>query len=1451
MQAYASTSEIIHNPVRGVIQCRRGLGNGVAMSTIGGTINHGITLGSPGYYSPLSITAAGYVSNNGTSFAITGQIGTVINSGTVRSTGTYAAIYLYTATLINHGTVDSTYRGVDIRSLGSVNNTGTIIGGRWGISGEHLATITNSGTVQSSGNGIQLFVGGAITNSAAIIGLNGLAISGATGTVDNTGTITASYGTGVRLDSGGTITNAAGGAILEGGDYVAVAINGGPGRIVNAGTIQGYVGIAGDSTGMTVVNSGTIIGTSGTAIAFGTGNDRLQLLPGALAITGLVDGGGGADKLEFLSAASAGTLTGTGATFSGFHAATIDTGAAWTIAGTTTLATGTTLADLGTLIVAGSLTSGAAITAPQSTGLRLLPGASFTNLAGGALSLAASNYNTYDPVIRGSAGGPSTITNLGTIRNGQAGIYLPAGGTITNGATNTTTALIYAHDGVANGFGTTASVINYGTIIGNYAGATGAHRALDLLNGIVTNGAPGSTAALLVGGVGVMFQETLSVLRNFGTIHGTYSSGIGVDIYYGRGGTVINGGTIIGTDAAISFGTATRFGAVGGNLVQLYPGSTLIGQVRAPGPGNRLQLSALPGSAAQIGTISAIGTSFTGFGTITVDPGAAWQLNGSSALGIGVTLSNAGTLITTGPLDITDNVALQLLPGAYLRNDPGGTITADGTVVPASPAVFGQAGGAATIVNRGLIRGALGNGISLAGGGTITNSGTIAATATAIAFGGTADSLLILESGYHLQGAVIGSPTAHTTAELRGTVASPVTATYSSLGLVNVGTLAFAPGATNAATLVLTDTTTLPTTIAHFTAPHDTIDFTALDDTADNAVTHFDTITNRLTITAGAASVALQLDAESYAGLSFLALPDGSGGTAVQALALTPPHIAGTTPNQGVPDQRPIAPFPTLAITDTSAPAHETVTVSLSTATDGALSNLAGGTFDPTAGVYTITGSPTAVSAALAGLVFTPNPHPAALLQTTGFTIAVDNGSGPVTDSSTQVTSVRQVLGLAVLPPGSIDVTVSQTGTTFPAPGAGRIGEAVVLAPTPGATFALPTGDRAEFLGGTANATFYDPGSLGALLAGNAGNDRILAGTGSDTVITGTGANSVLLGAGADFVASSGNDLIVGAGGLATIATGTSNAAIFLGAGSTSVGTGAGGHSTVVAGSGAATITTNGGTTIFLGTGPAQVTTNGTDTVAAGAGAATINAAIGNPFLYGGTGSLDVIAGAGAATILGATGALTVTGGTGPTLVLARGPTLVDGGPGTATVVGGPSGAITVQGGAGAGAYAGGSGGGNHIAGGSGAALIVGGGDGDVLAAGGSASDTIAAGSGAETILGGGSTGADFFYGGTGSTLIEPGAGTTQILAGTGSETIIAGTGIEVFAFASGRHAIAEIHGFDPTRQLIGLQGFAPGAASTALSGAVTTGGNERLTLSDGTQIQFVGFTGLTAASFV
>ena len=84
------------------------------------------------------------------------------------------------------------------------------------------------------------------------------------------------------------------------------------------------------------------------------------------------------------------------------------------------------------------------------------------------------------------------------------------------------------------------------------------------------------------------------------------------------------------------------------------------------------------------------------------------------------------------------------------------------------------------------------------------------------------------------------------------------------------------------------------------------------------------------------------------------------------------PTISGVVAGQAVNDQATIAPLSTVKIADANPGQSEAVTVTLSNSANGPLSNLDGGSYNTTTGVFTDTGTATAVTTALDGLVFVP-----------------------------------------------------------------------------------------------------------------------------------------------------------------------------------------------------------------------------------------------------------------------------------------------------------------------------------------------------------------------------------------------------------------------------------------------------------------------------------------------
>ncbi len=251
--------------------------------------------------------------------------------------------------------------------------------------------------------------------------------------------------------------------------------------------------------------------------------------------------------------------------------------------------------------------------------------------------------------IRGSiyGEGNDTLTNYGSItdgifiRGGLADVINAGAGHFYGGIEiGEGTVSNIGPDAVIKGgvdlyLGTPGSIYNSGTIDGRVAfngGNVMNIGASAFINGGITD----------LGGAASIF--------NSGTIDG--------DVYLDGGGTVINSGTIYGSTYALGF--AQFDDPTGGgiqNRLVVNPGAVFVGRVNAAGENpNTLNSATLEfASGASAGTLSGIGTQFTGFGTIVIDTSAAWLLSGDSA-GLAAAQTISG-FTSADTLDLTDFAA--------------------------------------------------------------------------------------------------------------------------------------------------------------------------------------------------------------------------------------------------------------------------------------------------------------------------------------------------------------------------------------------------------------------------------------------------------------------------------------------------------------------------------------------------------------------------------------------------------------------------------------------------------------------------------------------------------------------------------------------------------------------------------------------------------------------------
>ncbi len=345
------------------------------------------------------------------------------------------------------------------------------------------------------------------------------------------------------------------------------------------------------------------------------------------------------------------------------------------------------------------------------------------------------------------------VKNFGRIEannSGGVGISLYAG-SVNNGSATDRSALI---SGAAIGLATShaATVNNFGTI---ESGGLGVR----LAGGKVTSGSASDTQALIVGAYGVNVTGG-ATLRNFGAIQGTSGGAVYIDqIGAGASVSLVNGvsndktalivGATYGVFANASAATVTNYGTIegmGGTAVRFNSasdmlivegGSSLIGVAR--GGGGTLQL------ATGRGTITGLGTNFTGFATYMVQTGGIWTLSGTSSLGAGTTLTNRGTMTVRGTLSergsLTNVGSISGAAGGIALQLAGGVLTNSGVVIGGASGA-GAVGGTAVqlaggyVANSSAIEGGAGGGSQGGAGGSggtavqmlsgvFTNRGTV------------------------------------------------------------------------------------------------------------------------------------------------------------------------------------------------------------------------------------------------------------------------------------------------------------------------------------------------------------------------------------------------------------------------------------------------------------------------------------------------------------------------------------------------------------------------------------------------------------------------------------------------------------------------------------------------------------------------------------------------------
>jgi hypothetical protein len=347
----------------------------VTINQIDTSLSAGITLTSDAYADPFTITNTGSIHEASTNGVASAETFTLFNNGAVY--GADDGVTLQSGVVSNTGTIAGGLQGLSVYTSGTVTNAAgaTVMGGVYGLGVSSGASVFNAGTIASQsatrGAAASIYANSSLTNvsgGSIVGGFDGVYMvnstlrnqAGATITGGNFGVAGYFYDTVVNagniqgsvvgidvLFSGGSGPSMVDNTGTIGGGTIGVYLGLG-GSVTNeaSGTITAVEGVTLAGTAGTLINAGIVIGTGGTAAVLGaTGYDRLVLGAGA-SFTGIVEASNAtaANTIELKAGASTGTLSGLGSEYVGFQSITIDSGAAWSLAGSAA-AFGTTAID--------------------------------------------------------------------------------------------------------------------------------------------------------------------------------------------------------------------------------------------------------------------------------------------------------------------------------------------------------------------------------------------------------------------------------------------------------------------------------------------------------------------------------------------------------------------------------------------------------------------------------------------------------------------------------------------------------------------------------------------------------------------------------------------------------------------------------------------------------------------------------------------------------------------------------------------------------------------------------------------------------------------------------------------------------------------------------------------------------------------------------------------------
>ena len=394
--------------------------------------------------------------------------------------------------------------------------------------------------------------------------------------------------------------------------------------------------------------------------------------------------------------------------------------------------------------------------------------------------------------------------------------------------------------------------------------------------------------------------------------------------------------------------------------------------------------------------------------------------------------------------------------------------------------VFVQQGGSLTILSGSLSGASVTGGAAGAGGsaGSAFGSGLFIQGANNLTFAPAAGQTLTIADAIADEAGSGGTATGSLILSGAGTVVLSAASSFTgSTVLQGNGTLSLqAPGAAGSGKIIFaygsSDTLIVgagdvPGNLISGFLPGDVVDLLGIG-TATGAT--LNPTTDVLTLSGGTTPVQLDLDpAQNFTGESFSVVTDHHGGTLLTASDVGndfPPSVSGTGTVAGN-DHTALNPLAGVRVTDLNTVAMETATLTLSSTLNGSLSNLAGGSYNASTGVYTITGSAATLTTALDGLVFTPTPYEATPGQvvSTNFKLSVTDGqmTSAAASSTVNVTAQNDAPVFAGMPPSYVEGYWNVPFNPFPT--------AAVIDPDFGATETVAFGIGSNWYNPNGNGT--------------------------------------------------------------------------------------------------------------------------------------------------------------------------------------------------------------------------------------------------------------------------------------------------------------------------------------------------------------------------------------------